>query len=98
MSQSTEKKPPCPGHPSLKSYAGYNLGRGYISKGWYHYLQFIQKDLHAAQGSNLQGTINGRQINTYNADHDALWKGYWDFAGDYTKYLLNNVCLSTSCN
>ncbi len=93
MSQSTEKTAPCPGHPSLKNYAGYYLGREYISKGWYHYLQFIQNDLHAVQGSNLQGTING-----YKSDFDALWKGYWDFAGDYTNYLLNSVCLSTSRN
>jgi len=84
--------------PGIKNYAGYYLGKGYISKGWYHYLQFIQNDLHAVQGSNLQGTINGRQINTYRFDHDALWQGYWDFAGDYANYLLNNVCLSTSCN
>ena len=70
----------------------------YISKGWYHYLQFIQNDLHGVQGSNLQGAINGRQINTYKFDHDALWKGYWDFSSDYTNYLLNNVYLSTFCN
>jgi hypothetical protein len=84
--------------PGLKNYRGFYLGRVVILKGWQHYLQFIQNDLHAPQGSNLQGTLGGRQIDTYRFDCDALLEGYWDYFGDYTNYLLNNVCLSTSCN
>jgi hypothetical protein len=31
-------------------------------------------------------------------DPNALVDGYWDYGGDFTGYILNNVCQSTSCN
>ena len=84
--------------PGLKNYLGYYLAPRTILQGWQQYLQFIQNDLHVAQGSNLRGTLGGRQINTYRFDPNALLEGYWDYFGDYTNYFLNNVCQSTSCN
>jgi IPT/TIG domain/Bacterial Ig-like domain (group 2)/Galactose oxidase, central domain len=84
--------------PGLKNYAGYFLASSVVSRSWYDYLQFIQNDLHASQGSNLQGTLGGLQVPLYPFDPDVLSEGYWDFPGVYTNYILNNVCQSTSCN
>ncbi len=84
--------------PGLKNYAGFFVSRHTVSKGWFHYLQFIQNKLGAAQGSNLRGTLGGIQVPLYRFDQDILSEGYLDYPGDYTNYILSNVCQSTSCN
>jgi len=84
--------------PGPANYLGYFLGSSTINKAWYQYLKVIQDDLQAPQGTNLQGAINGQQIYTYPNDHNSLLKGFWDIPGQYTNYILNNICQSTSCN
>jgi hypothetical protein len=61
-------------------------------------MQFIQKQLQAQQAFNLNGTLGGTQIRNYPYSRDLLLGGYWDFGAQFTNYILNNVCLSTSCN
>ena len=34
-------------------------------------------------------------LSTYNGP---LLNAYWDYSGNFTNYILNNVCQSTSCN
>jgi hypothetical protein len=61
-------------------------------------MQYIQNKLHAPQGSNLHNTLGGIPLRTYPWGNPTLLEGYWDYPGDFTNYILNNVCQSTSCN
>jgi hypothetical protein len=60
-------------------------------------MQFIQQRLNAPQGSSLNGTLGGVKLKNYEGPYTLL-QGYWDYAGDFTSYILNNVCQSSSCN
>jgi hypothetical protein len=87
--------------PGLKNYVGYYRLQGAVSSGWRQYLQFIQKSLGAQQGSHLRSSLGGIQLvftSPGQFDPNALFDGYWDYWGDFTSYILNNVCESTSCN
>lgn len=84
--------------PTLKNYAGYFWGGFVISRAWYYYLTSIQTALGAPQGSNLQGTIGGIQEPLYSTDPNSLLRGYWDLSGEYTNYILTNVCVTPPCN
>jgi len=86
--------------PGLKNYAGYYIAQldGAILGGWQQYMQFIQKSLNAPLGSNLNGALGGIKLRKYPWPDGPLLKGYWDYFGDFTGYILDNVCQSTSCN
>ncbi|HLG99614.1 MAG TPA: hypothetical protein VKX49_25120, partial [Bryobacteraceae bacterium] len=84
--------------PGLKNYWGYYGTRILISKGWKSYLQYIMTTLHAQQGSSLHGTLGGIKLRNYSWPDGPPLSGYWDYFGDFTHYILNNVCQSTSCN
>jgi hypothetical protein len=85
--------------PGTKNYLGYYVAKGDISSGWQQYLQFIQGALGAPQGSNLShGTLGGIPLRQYDWPDGPLLNGYWDYAGDFTEYILNNVCQASSCN
>jgi hypothetical protein len=84
--------------PAFPNYLGYYFAKAKVLKAWYQYMKFIQNDLQVPQGTNLQGTIGGMQIPTYPYDHNSLLNGYWDSPGQYTNYILNNVCQLTTCN
>jgi hypothetical protein len=68
--------------------------------GWRQYMLTIQQNVNAPQGVNLRQSIAGIRLmfTPTNLDPNALLDGYWDFWGDFTNYILNNVCQSTSCN
>jgi hypothetical protein len=83
--------------PGPLNWAGYFLGTLVLSRAWHNYLQFIQNDLGAPQGSNLQGTLGGIQEPLYPYDPDSLLDGYWDIHGLFTNYILTNVCVSPPC-
>jgi hypothetical protein len=85
--------------PGLKNYVGYYLGQGTVSAGWREYLQFIKQQLNAQEGSHLRNSLGGIPLmfTPTNFDPNALLDGYWDYWGDFTTYILNNVCQSTSC-
>ncbi|MGB9072841.1 MAG: hypothetical protein WCC22_09220 [Terriglobales bacterium] len=86
--------------PGPANYIGYFLAKGEVSRGWYEYLQWIQRDLHAQTGTNLRNTLGGIKVSPFwmTLEGTTLHKGYWDVPGDFTNYILNNVCQSTSCN
>jgi hypothetical protein len=84
--------------PGPLNYAGYYVAAGSISRGWQEYMQNIQFRLQAPQGSSLRNSLGGIQLRTLPPPNGPLLKGYWDWAGDFTQYILNNVCQSTSCN
>ena len=80
--------------PGLKNFAGYYIAKGDISSGWQQFIQYIQAQLNAPQGSSLNGSLGGIKLSPYSS----LLQGYWDYSGAFTNYILNNVCQSTSCN
>jgi len=80
--------------PGPKNYVGYFIATSKVSTGWKHFLQFIQNDLHASQGSQLNHL--GGQPRTI--PQSELLEGFWDIDGEYTGYILNNVCQASSCN
>ena len=84
--------------PGLKNFAGFYIAQGTVSRGWLHYLRFIQNQIQAQQAGNLLGAPGGIPIRGNGTDPNILLNGYWDYWGDFTNYLLNNICLSTSCN
>lgn len=84
--------------PGLKNYAGYYIGHLLVSEGWREYLRYIQSHLGAPQGSNLRNTLGGINLRSYPWPDGPLVEGYWDYYGDFTNYILNNVCQSMSCN
>ncbi len=81
-----------------KNFWGYYFGLGTVSKGWQHYLEFIENDLHASRGSSLNNTLGGIPLKNYPFRTLNLTNSYWDYDKDFTSYILNNVCQSTSCN
>lgn len=80
--------------PGLKNYIGYYLAEGTVSLGWEHYLEFIQNDLQVPQGHSL----NHLGQNPAVIQQDQLRRGFWDYFGNYTSYILDNVCQAASCN
>jgi hypothetical protein len=88
-----------PGYKPLQ-YAGYYVAEGTIHKGWQEYMQFIQNDLRAAQGSHLGNALGGISLRKYpwESQTQTLLGGYMDYLGDFTNYILNNVCQASSCN
>jgi hypothetical protein len=87
--------------PGLKNYVGYYLGQGTVSQGWREYMQFILRDLHASQGTHLRSSLGGIPLmflpsKPYNPN--SLMDGYWDYWGDFTNYILTDVCGSGSCH
>jgi 6-phosphogluconolactonase (cycloisomerase 2 family) len=84
--------------PGPKNYWGYYGTRRVVSNGWKQYLQYIRVRLNAPQGSNLNGTLGGIKLRTYSWPDGPPLSGYWDYFGDFTQYILSNVCQSTSCN
>ncbi len=81
--------------PGPVNYAGYFLSPPIVQYSWQKYMEFLQTRLGAPQGTNLANSLGGI---TLKRPHSTLVHGYWDYAGDFTSYILNNVCLSTSCN
>ncbi|MBZ5606807.1 MAG: hypothetical protein LAP38_01005 [Acidobacteriia bacterium] len=86
--------------PGAKNFAGYYVATGSVFRGWQKYLEFIQSKLPpgTVQGSHLQNSLGGIPLRNFPVPHQPLLKGYWDHLGDFTQYILNNVCQSTSCN
>lgn len=85
--------------PGFKNYAGYYITKGDVLFGWQQYLQTIQTTLNASQG--LLNTLGEPAISLRSspAGNGPLYKGYFDYAGDFTGHILYNVCLSTTwCN
>lgn len=80
--------------PGLTNYVGYFITQGTISKSWRGYLEYIKKDLGAQQ--ILRGIQIGGVPGT--ANPNTMLNGLYDYLGDYTNYILNNVCQSQSCN
>jgi hypothetical protein len=78
--------------------AGYYVAKGTVGRSWREYLQFIKAALIAPQGSHLQNSLGGINLRSYPWPNGTLLEGYFDYAGDFTHYILNNVCQSTSCN
>ncbi len=88
---------------SVLNYAGYYIFQGSVTKIWQLDLGYIQSDLirqgfGAQQGTNLQNSLGGIALRTFPPGNGPLLKGYWDYFGDFTNYILNNVCQSTVCN
>lgn len=85
--------------PGRVNYAGYFITKGDVLYGWQQYLQTIQTRLNASQG--LLNTLGDPAISLRSSPsgNGPLYKGYFDYAGDFTSYILSNVCLSTTwCN
>ena len=88
--------------PGPKNFVGYYVATGSVFQGWRKYLQYIQSQLPGPppQGNNIQNSLGTPPISLRNfpVPHQPLVNGYWDYFGDFTQYILNNVCQSTSCN
>ncbi len=84
--------------PGFAFYAGYYIFQGTVKKGWMQYLQNIQSRLVAPQGSHLNNSLGGISLRSFPSGSGPLLNGYWDYFGDFTNYILNNVCQSTTCN
>jgi hypothetical protein len=84
--------------PTPLQYAGYYVAEGTIHKAWQEYMQYIQSHLRAPQGSNLGNSLGGIPLRKYPWGDGTLLQGYMDYYGDFTQYILNNVCQANSCN
>jgi hypothetical protein len=94
--------------PGRANYAGYFLGPVVIRNAWRQYVQYFQDQLHALQGTHLTNSLGPppappiplRSAPLYAVIpfNGPLVSGYWDYFGDFTSYILNNVCQSTVCN
>jgi hypothetical protein len=69
-----------------------------VSRGWQHYLEKIQTKIEASQGLKLHDTLGGIPLKNYPFRPIMLLNGYWDYDKDFTNYILDNVCQSTTCN
>lgn len=84
--------------PGPLNYVGYYISQRTVLKGWQEYLQYIQHYLGAPQGSSLGNTLGGIKLRNYSWPDGRPLAGYWDYSGDFTQYILNNVCKSSTCN
>ncbi len=84
--------------PGAFFYAGYYITEGLVKKSWMEYLQFIKSRLGASQGPHLSNSLGGIVLRSSPSGNGPLLNGYWDYWGDFTTYILNNVCQSTACN
>jgi hypothetical protein len=86
----------------LQNYVGYYIASKVVFKGWQQYLRYIQTQLSGAtQGPHLQDSLGGIVLQRYSPGwgrNGPLQSGYLDYFRDFTQYILNNVCQSTSCN
>jgi IPT/TIG domain len=85
----------------LVNYAGYYIAQGTVRKSWMEYLQYIKKTLGAPQGTHINTSLGTPPINfrSFPPGNGPILNGYWDYFGDFTGYILNNVCQSTTwCN
>ena len=82
--------------PGIANYAGYYIARGAQLKGWEDFLNHIRFNLGAPQGTNLRSSLGGILLRAY-PPQAGLLHGRWDYSGDFTQYILNNVCQSTAC-
>jgi hypothetical protein len=80
------------------NWAGYYIFQGTVKKSWMKYLQFIKAAIGAPQGSHLNNSLGGISFRTFPPWNGPVLNGYWDYFGDFTNYILNNVCQATSCN
>jgi hypothetical protein len=72
--------------------------KGTVSLGWKGYLAYIKTALPGAQQGFTWNTPGGIALRNYGWPDGPLLDGYWDYYGDFTQYILYNVCQSTSCN
>jgi hypothetical protein len=84
--------------PGAKNFVGHYIAQGDVLKGWKEYMQYIQSQVQAPLGNSLKNTLGGNKIQAFPWETIDLTKGYWDYSGQFTNYILNNVCQSTSCN
>jgi hypothetical protein len=90
--------------PTPLQYAGYYVAEGSIHRGWQQYMQFIQQAEHASQGSHLANSLGGISLKKHPyppvpwVTTNPLLEGYVDYLGDFTNYILNNICQAASCN
>ena len=84
--------------PVTIAYAGYYIYQGTVKKSWMQYLQYIKTQLAAPQGSHLNNSLGGISLRSFPPNNGPLLSGYWDYFGDFTNYILNNVCQATTCN
>ena len=69
-----------------------------LSQGWKEYLQYIPSHILNAQQGSLGNSLGGIPLRSFGLVNGTLLGGYWDYFGDFTNYILNNVCQSTACN
>ena len=82
----------------LANYAGYYIAQGSQVKGWEDMLNNIRINLQSPPlGSTTRTSLGGIPLRPGYIGAGLL-PGYWDRFGDFTNYILNNVCLSTVCN
>ena len=86
------------GFGGMANWFGYYISQSAQVRGWEDLMNYIKTKLAAPQGSNLVNHLGGIPLRTYPWPNGPLLKGYYDYFGDFTQYILNNVCQSTSCN
>jgi len=80
-----------------KNYVGYYILRRMMTAGWQEYLNYVRNALfNPAEG--ILDHLGQIPLRSYPWPNGSLLEGYWDYNGDFTNYILNNVCQSTSCN
>lgn len=86
--------------PGPANYAGYYLSKWVVEYGWRKYMQYFQRPLGLIQGTQLQNAnaLGGIAFRSFPPFNGPLLSGYWDYYGDFTNYILNNVCQSTACH
>ena len=84
--------------PGPLNYAGYYVTIGTIKQAWQQYMQYLQLVLGAAQGNHLQNSLGGISLIDLSPYNGPLLNGYWDYSGNFTNYILYNVCQSSACN
>jgi hypothetical protein len=82
----------------IANYAGYYISRPVQVKGWEDLLNYIKLKLPDARQGPSINSLGGIRLRTYPWPNGPLLKGYFDYFGDFTRYILNNVCQSTVCN
>ena len=94
--------------PGRGNYAGYFLGPIVIRNAWRQYVQYFQTTLNVPQGTHLRNSLGPPPdppipLRSYPLFaviplNGPLVNGYWDYFGDFTNYILKNVCVNLPCN
>src|ERR1700678_2213963 len=95
------ESPLLPGLLGAVNYAGYYISQGIVRRSWMEYLQYIKTRLGAPQGTHINSSLGSPPITfrSFPPGNGPILNGYWDYFGDFTGYILNNVCQSTTwCN